>query len=190
MQATLLYSQAMEAVKNGQKAQARQLLDELVVKEPRNENAWLLLSEVVEHKNELIDCLTQVITINPQNKIALEKLQQILPHPIPKSIAQVISKAVNASSGSKPVISNIQIAVPDEIDLNWLEQNQATAEGMKPDINNLRQLVKLDPKNEEAWLQLSKLVSDPVEAADCLRHALAINPYNTVAKLRLAQLIK
>jgi hypothetical protein len=188
MQETLLYSQAMEAVKNGQKVKARQLLDDLVVREPRNENAWLLLSEMVEHKNELIDCLTQVITINSQNKIALEKLQQILPHPIPKSIAQVISKAVNASSGSKPVITNIQIAVPEEIGLNWLEQNQATAEGMKPDINNLRQLVKLEPGNEEAWLQLSKLVSDPEEVAECLHRALELNPYNTVAKLRLAQL--
>jgi len=189
MPANQLYSQAVEAIKNGQKKQARRFLDELVVKEPGNEAAWLLLSEVVENRNELVDCLVQVITINHQNQTALEKLKQISPQSIP-NFNLVTAREINAALVANPGLQKEPVKVPEDIDVKWVDKHQAASSEIKPDINILRQLVKLDPNNEEAWIQLSKQVSDPAEAADCLRHALTINPYNTVAKLRLAQLAK
>ena len=189
MPANQLYSQAVEAIKNGQKKQARRFLHELVVKEPGNEAAWLLLSEVVENRNELVDCLVQVVTINHQNQTALEKLKQISPRSIP-NFNLVTVREINAAMSSNPGLQIESIQVPDDIDIKWIDKHQASSSEIKPDISNLRQLVKLDPNNEEAWIQLSKQVSDPAEAADCLRHALTINPYNTVAKMRLAQLTK
>jgi len=43
-----LYTRASEAVGRGDKLAAKNLLDELVFNEPGNEQAWLLLAEVVE----------------------------------------------------------------------------------------------------------------------------------------------
>ena len=44
------------------------------------------------------------------------------------------------------------------------------------------QLVEQDPRNEEAWMWLSGVVSDPDEQQICLENALVINPYNAHAR--------
>lgn len=46
----------------------------------------------------------------------------------------------------------------------------------------LTQLVEQDPRNEEAWMWLSGVVSDPDEQQICLENALVINPYNAHAR--------
>ena len=188
MNASLL-EQGIAALNAGRKTDGQKLLVQLLRVEPGNEAAWLLLSEVVENRNELVDCLVQVVTINHQNQTALEKLKQISPRSIP-NFNLVTVREINAAMSSNPGLQIESIQVPDDIDIKWIDKHQASSSEIKPDISNLRQLVKLDPNNEEAWIQLSKQVSDPAEAADCLRHALTINPYNTVAKMRLAQLTK
>ena len=68
-----LYDQACEAAGRGDKLAAESLLDELVVTQPDNERAWLLLAEVVGDRNEVCDCLQHVLVINPQNLVARQK---------------------------------------------------------------------------------------------------------------------
>jgi predicted Zn-dependent protease len=68
-----LYEQAEAAVAKGDKAGARTLLDDLIVNQPGNEQAWLLLAELVDDRNEIIDCLQHVLAINPQNAAAQQK---------------------------------------------------------------------------------------------------------------------
>ncbi|MEO8286336.1 MAG: hypothetical protein ABI670_07840 [Chloroflexota bacterium] len=46
----------------------------------------------------------------------------------------------------------------------------------------LTQLVERDPHNEEAWMWLSGVVTDPNEQQICLENALVINPYNAQAR--------
>jgi hypothetical protein len=73
-----LYTRASEAVGRGDKLVARNLLDELVFNEPGNEQAWLLLAEVVDDLNEVCDCLQHVLAINPHNAAARQKYDDLL----------------------------------------------------------------------------------------------------------------
>jgi tetratricopeptide (TPR) repeat protein len=53
------------------------------------------------------------------------------------------------------------------------------------DLNSARQLLlqslKLDPRNELAWLWLSQTVSDPAKKLECVNRALKLNPANQKA---------
>lgn len=73
-----LYTRASEAAARGDKLTAKNLLDELLFNEPNNEQAWLLLSGVVEDLNEVSDCLQHALAINPQDQAAQQKYNDLL----------------------------------------------------------------------------------------------------------------
>ncbi len=84
----------MAAFKAGRKAEARELLLELVDKDAYHEQAWLYLSALVESLQEQQTCLENVLELNPANekaRKALEKVRQKLgrqkqePPPAPSS---------------------------------------------------------------------------------------------------------
>jgi hypothetical protein len=52
----------------------------------------------------------------------------------------------------------------------------------------LRQVVRLEPDHEQAWLWLSGVLDDREDIAFCLRAVLSINPENERARVGLAQL--
>ena len=72
-----LYAQASAAAGRGNKLAAESLLDELVVTDPGNEQAWLLLAEVVDDLNEVSDCLQHALAIDPQNQAVLQKYGEL-----------------------------------------------------------------------------------------------------------------
>jgi ABC-type dipeptide/oligopeptide/nickel transport system permease subunit/outer membrane protein assembly factor BamB len=77
MSADLLIN-AQKAIDRGDKVQARLLLRELILQDPGNEQAWLLLARVVEKRNQTIDCLERAYQINPKNhsvQLALSMLR-------------------------------------------------------------------------------------------------------------------
>jgi len=196
MDKELLLAKATEAIKNGENGQARSLLDELVMKDPKNEQAWMLLSEVVPNLNEIIDCLQQVLAINPGNKVGIERLNQLSPQSLPAIplSSKTVSQILDDASVSENPITKDQVQIPVGISLpkslEAQDQDQDGSDAFRPDKNRLIDLIKLDPQNEEAWIQLSKILDDPEQIANCLRHVILINPYNTVAKLRLSALEK
>jgi len=71
-----LYARASEAAGHGDKLTAKNLLDELIFNEPNNEQAWLLLSGVVDDANEVSDCLQHALAINPQDQVAQQKYEE------------------------------------------------------------------------------------------------------------------
>jgi tetratricopeptide (TPR) repeat protein len=50
----------------------------------------------------------------------------------------------------------------------------------------LVELLRLNPRHEQAWLALASVLTDMRQAIDCLRRALALNPDNHVAQEWLA----
>ena len=73
-----LLIKAQRAIERGDKTRARLLLRDLIIEDPRNEQAWLLLAQVVEKRNQTVDCLERVCRINPNNRsaqLALSVLQ-------------------------------------------------------------------------------------------------------------------
>lgn len=89
--ATLL-QQGIEAAKRGEKLKARELLTQVLHADDRSERAWLWLSEVVDTNDERLQCLEQVLHINPNNQaaqLAYNKLKSLsLPLPPPVQPAQ------------------------------------------------------------------------------------------------------
>ena len=71
-----LYVRASEAAGRGDKLTAKNLLDELMLNDPNNEQAWLLLSDLVEDLNEVADCLQHALAINPQDQVARQKYEE------------------------------------------------------------------------------------------------------------------
>lgn len=72
-----LLIQAMTAKQSGDFTLAKQLLSQAIIQDPRNEGAWMLMSEVVEDIKLRRNCLERVLAINPDNpaaNIALTKL--------------------------------------------------------------------------------------------------------------------
>src|SRR5512146_2564904 len=76
-QAKNLLQQGIAAARAGQPAQARQLLQEAVKRDPRSEPAWLWLSSVAKDYQERIFCLKQLLAINPNNENAIKGLKQL-----------------------------------------------------------------------------------------------------------------
>jgi len=68
---------AILAARIGNRDQALVLLLEVVEREPRNAEAWLWLSRVVETDRQQIECLRRVIEINPHHQIALADLARL-----------------------------------------------------------------------------------------------------------------
>src|SRR5512140_930687 len=58
---------AVQAARAGRKIEARDLLIELVEREPQNEMAWMWLSGLVDSLEDRIIACENVLTINPAN---------------------------------------------------------------------------------------------------------------------------
>ncbi len=69
-----LLRQGIEALKQGRRATARELLEKLVNDEPAHELGWLWLSGATDDLEEQIICLENVLTLNPQNERARKGL--------------------------------------------------------------------------------------------------------------------
>lgn len=67
---------AADALKKGDRAGAREMLEGLTRREPDNAQAWLLLFSALDNPAEKCDCLKQVVRINPGDKQAKLKLKK------------------------------------------------------------------------------------------------------------------
>src|SRR5258706_10062108 len=83
-QAKQLLQQGIAAAKAGQPAEARQLLQQAVKRDPTNESAWLWLSSVAKDDQERIFCLKKILEINPNNENAIKGLRQVGGGPEPR----------------------------------------------------------------------------------------------------------
>ena len=107
--------QAIAAARAGKTAQAKVLLDRVVLEEPDNVHAWFLLGVISETKEEQAECLNQVLAIDPdhegaQKRLALltepEEVELLVESPPPPSLDETDEEA----------------AAPEEIP-EWLEED-------------------------------------------------------------------
>jgi hypothetical protein len=101
--------QAIAAVREGRKAEARQLLESVLDTDERNEKAWLWLGSVVDSDEERIICLENVLTINPSNEMARKGLavlraEAATTQPSTPGRAQEQIEPPPAAEGSQPPV--------------------------------------------------------------------------------------
>lgn len=72
-----LLRQGIEAARSGDRAQARDLLQQVVDQDEKNEKGWFWLASVVESEEERRVCLNNVLHINPNNEKARQAMDAI-----------------------------------------------------------------------------------------------------------------
>lgn len=78
---TSLIQEAKAHIKAGRKKEARQLLEQVIAVDERNEEAWLWLSGCVETPEDQLVCLENVLEINPKNEKARKGLERLQSRP-------------------------------------------------------------------------------------------------------------
>jgi pimeloyl-ACP methyl ester carboxylesterase len=73
-----LIHQAASLLQSGDRVSARLLLEEALYLAPRDEQAWLWLSGAVETEHEQLDCLRQVLAIDPDNQAAQAGIKSLI----------------------------------------------------------------------------------------------------------------
>jgi tetratricopeptide (TPR) repeat protein len=97
-QAKDLRQRGIAAAKAGQKAEARQLLQQAIRLEPNNEAAWLWMASVAPTPQDKLFCLQKLLEINPENSTAL-KAMQALQSNAPAEQSRPAIKAIKPLSG-------------------------------------------------------------------------------------------
>jgi len=69
--------QAANLIRSGRGGEARPILARYVQAHPDSEQGWLLLSMVLRDRQQQMDCLGRVLSINPANGVALERMAQL-----------------------------------------------------------------------------------------------------------------
>jgi hypothetical protein len=80
-----LFTEGITAARAGDRERARALFIQLVELEERNEMAWLWLSELVADRENREICLENVLTINPDNRVARKSLEALRGRPLPSA---------------------------------------------------------------------------------------------------------
>ena len=99
--------QGITALNEGQKAEARSLLMQVVEQDERNEAAWLWLSGAVDTDEDRRICLENVLAINPSNKAAQKGLSILRQRaasikPLPEGVERLaLLKAVETAAPQK-----------------------------------------------------------------------------------------
>jgi tetratricopeptide (TPR) repeat protein len=114
-QARELRQRGIAAAKANQNDLARQLLQQSIRLEPRNEAAWIWLASVAQDRRERLFCFQKLLEINPQNETALkalramgitpEQLQGQLTPEAPPVQSPVVTKRVTPLQSSAPQTS-------------------------------------------------------------------------------------
>ena len=102
-QAKQVLQQGIAAARAGQQAQARQLLQEAVKRDPKSKAAWLWLSSVAKDNQERIFCLKQLLALDPNDENAIKGLKQL---------------GVQVTAGAPPAPPSAGIPLVDEQKLN------------------------------------------------------------------------
>src|SRR3972149_8224123 len=68
---------ATALIRSGRPEEARPILARLIQASPHSEDAWLLLSMTVKDRQKQMDCLRQVLRINPDHHLAKSRLARL-----------------------------------------------------------------------------------------------------------------
>jgi len=97
-------------IRTGRMEDARPLLAHLLQRNPQSEEGWLLLSMTVKERGKQIDCLNQVLRINPDHQLAKSRLAK-LTRP-PTTVPPTTSTAAPPPSRVPPASESAESGVP------------------------------------------------------------------------------
>mgnify|MGYP001131281106 CR=1 FL=1 len=102
---TNLLKQGIAALNAGQKAEARNLLMQVVQQDEHNEMGWLWLSGAVDTDEERRVCLENVLAINPNNGVARRGLESLIAKKGARSLGAVSAPVTEAESPRRKLVT-------------------------------------------------------------------------------------
>lgn len=193
MNADDLLQQGIAAFQAGRKAEARELLLQLVEQDERNEMAWLWLSGAVETEADRLVCLENVLEINPHNRVARRGVEALRRSP-------EVAAAADAAPYQDQAELRPGVAETDELEPtgeDWIQETHAllgqAVEAIKAGATEegrelLIEVLERDENNQSAWLWMTRCVTDPEVKRECFERVLSINPDNQYAVRGLKRL--
>ena len=115
-----LLQQGIAALKAGHKAEARNLLTQVVEQDQYNEIAWLWLSGAVEADDDKRTCLENVLAINPNNTAAKRGLAMIQQQQVGQALQPVLTTLEPTTAQPQP---SQPAAPPPSIEANHYPKN-------------------------------------------------------------------
>jgi peptide/nickel transport system permease protein len=109
---------ARQALAHGDSDSARKLVAQVLMADPSNEQAWLLMARLANNRNQVIDCLEHALRLNPSNRSTISALSVIKRSQPPPSLTVAApittSPAVARRQALRPPGAEIKIeaAIP------------------------------------------------------------------------------
>ena len=184
-----LFQTGVKAAQNGNRAEARQMLLEVVEAEPQNENAWLWLASISEYPEELLGFLNNILNINPNNARALEWSQAT------KSLLakNFVQRGVDASNEAQMDLAKqcfLQAVAHDErSEMAWFRL-ASISDSADEKISHLEKVLALNPENETAKASLQTAKNHITESLLRKANVAAISGEREKAAEMLQEVLK
>ena len=184
-----IFQTGVKAAQNGNRAEARQMLLQVVEAEPKNENAWLWLASISEYPEELLGFLNNILNINPNNARALEWSRGT------KSLLakNFVQRGVDASGEAQMDLARqcfLQAVAHDERnEMAWFRL-ASISDSADEKISHLQKVLDLNPENETAKASLQTAKSNITESLLRKANVAAISGEREKASEMLQEVLK
>ncbi len=155
--------QAITAIKAGDKQAGKQLLAKVLKADPRNEQAWLWMTEVVDRDEDRLKFLRNVLKINPNNETVKRKLAALQrPKDAPQRQTDAPQRQTDAPQWPKAAPQQQKDAPKPE------EEEEPAKPDYSPSASALslpiaKGMLVIDGDNERVMLDGEPLQLSPVE---------------------------
>ena len=175
--------------KEGNRAEARQMLLNVTEADHDNETAWLWLASISEYPEELLVFLQNVLKINPENERALEWAKQT------KSLLSktFVQRGINASQNNQKEFAKqcfLQGIVHDsENEMAWLWL-ASSSDSQEEKLSHLQKVLQINPHNETASSSLSAVKNQMSQALLKKANSAAVAGDHVTARQTLETIMK
>lgn len=166
---------AMAAARAGQKKEAQFLLTEVLKDNPRETNAWFLLSHLVDSEEKQITYLEKVIALDPGHQKATDRLAELtgtISEPEitePETVMMTEPEPVIEPEPSvEPAIIETLPDAPEEA-MDWLEELVAEDSPVTEEVEKITAVPPpefepdIQPEPEETAVTTAKLAPPPAQ---------------------------
>ncbi len=158
-----LFREAVTAVHNGRHREAHELLQELLLGQPRHEMGWWWLSKVSPDVDEQIRALEMVLSLNPGHEEALYRLPEL--------------RAAHKQQEQTNLAELLEEAV-------WAYRHGRHHQARQ----HLLQIVRRQPTHLKAWLGLAQVTQSAAEKIVALETVVTLAPQHEKAATALHKL--
>ena len=153
-----LLSDAKEAVKNGENNDAEKLLNKVLEMDSELEEAWLLKIEVTDSYKEKETFIEKVLSINPDNKEALELSENIREVKLESLLSEANDAVAEGEKSDAEKLLEKVLEMDSDLEEAWLLKIEIT-DSTEEKETFIEKVLSINPDNKEV-LELSENIRE------------------------------